>query len=90
MWSKGLCKELRRRFVYEIDDKLHVGLHEQIGPIHIPNEKAVVALYSTYKKHKNIERELNALEACIWLADHCPDERFKSEMYAQAALLTPP
>lgn len=83
VWSKGYAHKLRKLFVYEIPDDVHVGLHKAVGPVPRLTEQEARELYVAYKKVGRLDID----EALKWLIDNSSNIEFSTAIYAQLGFL---
>lgn len=86
-YTSGPGKELRKLFVYCIDETLHEELHRVVPGIPKPTDAELQEILLKYHREKWSILEMKPSEACMWLADACQDKNWRTEMLVQAFFL---
>lgn len=79
-FNKGYAHRLRKAFVYEIPDDMHIKLHQIVGPAPEISDDEARNLYIEYKR---LDHELSFEEALRWLILNAPSSEFAIAMMAQ-------
>ena len=83
-FNKGYAHRLRKAFVYEIPDKMHIALHQIVGPVPAISEDEARRIFVEYKR---LDHELDIYEALNWLILNAPTAEFAMAIMAQLGFI---
>lgn len=86
-YASGPGKELRKLFIYCLDEQLHADLHRVVPGIPKPSDVELQEILLKYHREKFNIMRMRPSEACMWLANACEDKNWRTEMLVQAFFL---
>lgn len=86
-YTSGPGKELRKLFIYCIDEQLHQDLHRVVPGIPKPSDAELQQALLQYYRDRWQILGMKPSEACMWLADAVKDKNWRTEMLVQAFFL---
>ena len=83
-FNKGFNQLLRRYFVYELPMNVHQQLHATVRPVPVLDEEDARRMWEELKE---IDHDMELMEALVWLRNHAPDSEFAIAMIEQQGFL---